>query len=181
MSQNFTLTEISILNNGGLDISAACSARAKTFLNNVPPTRYTPLNPYPKNTQFQLDMRRKCEILKYAGSGSQQTNSLSKKKQYANLVSNIGTRTIVQNSIEISGSQIITKKINQINTGARGNQYTCTQDRTLPTLTSACDVPGPIQTLIYDPSMNLYNYQNNTRIFSSNLNEYDLLGMSQNN
>jgi hypothetical protein len=154
MSENYNLTEITLLNSGGLDISAACSARSYKFLNNVPPTRYTPLNPYPKNTQMQLDMRRKCEILKYAGSGSQQTSSLSKKQRYANLVTNIG---------------------------ARGNQYTCAQDRTIPTLTTACDVPGPIQTLIYDPSMNLYNYQNNTRIFSSDLNEYDLLGMSQNN
>ena len=156
MSENYTLTEITLLNSGGLDISAACSARTNKFLNNVPPTRYTPLNPYPKNTQMQLDMRRKCEILKYAGSGSQQTSSLSKKKQYANLVTNIG---------------------------ARGNQYTCSQDRTIPTLTTACDVPGPIQTLIYDPSMNLYNYsyQINTRNFPSDLNEYDLLGMSQNN
>lgn len=156
MSENFTLTEITLLNSGGLDISAACSARANAFLNNVPPTRYTPLNPYPKNTQFELDMRRKCEILKYTGSGSQQTSSLSKKQQYANLVSNINMAT-------------------------RGNQYTCTQNRTIPTLTSACDVPGPIQSLIYDPSMNLYNYQNNARVFSSDLNEYDLLGISQNN
>ena len=158
MSENYTLTEISLLSSGGLDISAACSARANSFLNNVPPTRYTPLNPYPKNTQMQLDMRRKCEIFKYAGnSTSQQTNSLSKKQQYASLVSNL-------------------------NTGSRGTQYTCVQDRTLPTLTTACDVPGPIQTLIYDPSMNLYNYsyQINTRTFPSSSNEYDLLGMNSN-
>lgn len=156
MSQQYTLTNISLLNGSGLDISSACAVRANTFLHNVPPTRYTPVNPYPQFTKLQLDMRRKCEIFKYAGSGgTQQTNSLSKKQQYAGLVSG---------------------------TSSRGTQYTCTQDRTLPTLTSACDVPGPIRVLTYDPSVNLYNYsyQINTRVFPDGGNELSLLGMDSN-
>jgi hypothetical protein len=164
----YTLTEISVLTEGGLDISAACAERAKHFLNNVPPVRYLPINPYPASTKMQLDMRRKCEIFKYAGSGSsQQTNSLSKKRQFANLVTNAGTRTIIRN---------------QENAGTRGTQYTCTQDRTLPTLTSACNVPGPIQILTYDPSVNLYNYsyQINTRVFPDGSNELALLGQDLN-
>jgi hypothetical protein len=158
MSQQNTLTDITLLNGSGLDISSACAVRAEAFLNNVPPPRYTPINPYPKFTQMQLDMRRKCEIFKYAGSGSaQQTNTLSKKQQYANLVSNT-------------------------NIASRGTQYTCTKDRMLPTLTSACDVPGPIQTLTYDPSVNLYNYsyQINMRVFPGGGNELDLLNMDSN-
>lgn len=158
MSQPLTTTQISLLNGSGLDISAACAVRANAFLHNVPPTRYTPINPYPRFTKIQLDMRRKCEIFKYAGSSSsQQTNTLSKKKQYAYLVSNT-------------------------NTGSRGTQYTCTQDRTLPTLTTACDVPGPVQILTYDPSVNLYNYsyQINTRVFPGNGNELGLLNMDSN-
>lgn len=150
--------EISLLNGVGMDISSACAVRQNTFLHNVPPPRYTPINPYPKNTKRQLDMRRKCEIFKYAGSStSQQTNTLSKKKQYANLVSNI-------------------------NIASRGTQYTCTKDKLLPTLTSACDVPGPIRKLTYDPSVNLYNYsyQINMRVFPSAGNELDLLNMSSN-
>ena len=156
MSGEYTLTNISLLNGVGIDISAACTTRANTFLHNVPPTRYTPINPYPQFTKLQLDMRRKCEIFKYAGSGStQQTNSLSKKQQFASLVSN---------------------------TSNRGTQYTCSQDRFLPTLTSACDVPGPIQTLTYDPSVNLYNYsyQINTRVFPGQSNELSLSGMDSN-
>ena len=156
MSQQYTITQISLLNGGGLDISAACAVRANTFLHNVPPPRYTPINPYPKYTKIQLDMRRKCEIFKYAGSGgTQQTNSLSKKQQYSNLVSS---------------------------TSARGTQYTCTKDKVLPTLTSACDVPGPIRILTYDPSVNLYNYgyQINMRVFPGGGNELDLLNMSSN-
>ena len=172
MSQ-YTLTEISLLNGSTLNISATCAVRANTFLNNVPPIRYLPVNPYPQSTKMQLDMRWKCEIFKYAGSGSsQQTNSLSKKQQFASLVNNTGTRTIV--TVDISSGR------QQINAGSRGTQYTCTQDRTLPTLTTACNVPGPVQILTYDPSVNLYNYssQINTRIFSSGSNEDDLLGMN---
>jgi len=175
MSQQpqYTLTDISVLSEDGLDISAACTERAKYFLNNVPPVRYLPINPYPASTKMQLDMRRKCEIFKYAGSGSsQQTNSLSKKRQFANLVTNAGTRTL----IDISGG------VKQINAGPRGTQYTCTQDQTLPTLTSACDVPGPIQILTYDPNVNLYNYsyQINTRVFPDGSNELALLGQDSN-
>jgi len=158
MSQPLTNVEISLLNGSGTDISEACAVRANTFLHNVPPTRYTPINPYPQFTKLQLDMRRKCEIFKYAGSSSsQQTNSLSKKKQYAYLVSNTST-------------------------GSRGTQYTCTQDRSLPTLTTACDVPGPIKVLTYDPSVNLYNYssQINMRVFPGGSNELALLDMDSN-
>ena len=167
MSQpEFTLTQISMLSEGGLDISAACTERANHFLNNVPPFRYLPINPYPQFTKMQLDMRRKCEIFKYAGSGStQQTNSLSKKQQFASLVTNTGTRTIIEN---------------QQNAGPRGTQYTCVQDRTLPTPTSACDVPGPIQILTCDPNVNLYNYRINTRVFSDGSNELALLGQDSN-
>jgi len=169
MSQpEFTLTQISMLSEGGLDISAACTERENHFLNNVPPSRFNLINPYPQFTKMQLDMRRKCEIFKYAGCGStQQTNSLSKKQQFASLVTNTGTRTIVEN---------------QQNAGPRGTQYTCTQDRTLPTLTTACDVPGPIQILTCDPNMNLYNYsyQINTRVFPDGSNELALSGQDSN-
>ena len=156
--QQITLMQISLLNGAGLDMSAACAVRANTFLHNVPPTRYTPPNPYPQFTKLQLDMRRKCEIFKYAGSGStQQTNSLNKKQQYSLLVSNA-------------------------NKVSRGTQYTCSQDRMLPTLTSACDVPGPISILTYDPSVNLYNYssQVNSRIFPSAEDSLNLSGASSN-
>ena len=157
-SQQITLMQISLLNGAGLDMSAACAVRANTFLHNVPPTRYTPLNPYPQFTQLQLDMRRKCEIFKYAGSGGiQQTNSLSKKQQYSLLVGNT-------------------------NKASRGTQYTCMQDRTLPTLTSACDVPGPIRILTYDPSATLYNYssQTNSRNYPSASDSLNLSGASAN-
>ena len=42
--------------------------RQKMQLLNIPPTRYTPISPYPMYTRFQLDMRRKTEILKYSAN-----------------------------------------------------------------------------------------------------------------
>lgn len=125
------------------DLSGACAVRAYTMLNNVPPTRYTPTNPYPQYSQIQLDMRRKIEIFKYAGKDHQQSNSLTQKQQWSLLANNASR-----------GSN-------------RSSQYYCSSDRLLPTLSSACDVPGPIITLTYDPSMILYNYtsQINSRTF----------------
>jgi hypothetical protein len=116
------------------DLSFSCAAREKAMLNNVPPTRYTPVNPYPQYSQIQLDMRRKIEIFKYAGKESQQTNSMTKNQKWALLANNAARGT------------------------NRSNQYYCAADRLIPTLSSACNVPGPIITLTYDPSMILYNY-----------------------
>ena len=42
------------------------------------------------------------------------------------------------------------------------NLTTCTSDLYLPTLSSSCDVPGPVITLQYDPTVPLYNYAQNT-------------------
>jgi hypothetical protein len=125
------------------DLSKACAVRASAMLNNVPPTRYTPVNPYPQFTQTQLDMRRKIEIFKYAGKDSQQSNSMTKNQQWSLLANNAARGT------------------------NRSSQYYCASDRLIPTLSSACDVPGPIITLTYDPSMILYNYasQINSRTF----------------
>lgn len=117
-----------------MDLSMACTARANAMLNNVPPTRYTPVNPYPQYSQTQLDMRRKIEIFKYAGKDYQHSNSMTKKQKFSLLANNAAR-----------GSN-------------RSNQYYCYADRLIPTLSSACNVPGPIVTLTYDPNVILYNY-----------------------
>jgi hypothetical protein len=136
-------TTTNATNSSESDLSFSCAAREYAMLNNVPPTRYTPVNPYPQYSQTQLDMRRKIEIFKYAGKDYQQTNSLTKNQQWALLANNASRGT------------------------NRSNQYYCAADRLIPTLSSACNVPGPIITLTYDPSMILYNYasQINSRTF----------------
>ncbi len=45
---------------------------------------------------------------------------------------------------------------------ASTNIYTCANDLYIPSLSSSCDVPGPVITLQYDPTVPLYNYALNT-------------------
>lgn len=107
--------------------------RTRFFLLNQPIPRYTPVSPYPQYTKFQLDMRRKAEILQYkknSTQGMQQT----KTQKYSQIM----------NSNRYSNSKTI-----------------CTEDLLKPQSTTSSDVPGPPMILYYDPKIPLYNYQTN--------------------
>lgn len=111
-------------------------------LNNIPPVRLElQASPYSLGfTKPQLDMRRKVEILKYSSNTqSSQTNNPTRKQKYAQIMS--GQVKI------LSPSQI-----------AQFDAGLCPNDDTLPSLTSSCDVPGPIMTLQLDNSVPLYNF-----------------------
>ena len=84
-------------------------------------------------TQNQLDMRRKAEILQHNKNASK-VGGLSQSQKYANA----------------------------INKNAKAVTTTCGSDLYLPSLSSSCDVPGPVITLQYDPAVPLYNYAKNT-------------------
>lgn len=115
--------------------------RAKSLIH-VPPSRFTLVSPYPNFTQSQLDMRRKVEILKYNGNKQNtKTNILTKKEQFALLSKGKSSAKISQYTITNNKS---------------GN--TCASDLTKPTLTSSCNVPGPLIYLQLDSSVPLYNY-----------------------
>ena len=106
----------------------------------VPPSRFNLVNPYPLFTQSQLDMRRKVEILKYNGNKQNtKTNNLTKKEHLALL------------SRGRTNSQI--SQYNIFN-----NAKVCVSDLTKPTITSSCNVPGPLIYLQYNPDVPLYNY-----------------------
>lgn len=103
----------------------------------IPPSRFNLVNPYPLFTQSQLDMRRKVEILKYNGNKQNtKTNNLTKKEHFALL------------SRGRTNSQI----------SRYNNTNVCVSDLTKPTLTSSCNVPGPLVYLQYNPDVPLYNY-----------------------
>lgn len=86
-------------------------------------------SPYPTFTQYQLDMRRKVEILKYIPTTvSTQTNSDTKSQKWSKLVQ--------KNS----------------------NKKTCIINDNIRVPTSSSDVPGPVIDLYYDPNVPLYNY-----------------------
>jgi hypothetical protein len=118
-------------------------------LYNVPLGRYTPINPYSSGnyTQFQLDMRRKTEILKYSSNkSSAQTNNLTKRQKFA-LLARGGIPSPPQSNMSYSLTD-------------------CLVDKTLPTPTSSCDVPGPVMYLYADESVPLYNFSDfNTRTY----------------
>jgi hypothetical protein len=107
------------------------------MLNPTPPKRYIPTTPYLTNTQFELDMRRKAEILKYQKNNSQ-TNQQTKKQKFTYLVSK-----------PTGGITTSSTKARQC--AAYDNLY-----KPLPNYFSG--VPGPTSLLWYDASIPLYNY-----------------------
>lgn len=116
--------------------------RANTAKYNVPPSRINIPSPYPGHTKMQLDMRRKAEILKYNGVGqSSKTNAQTKTQLYSYLSNNAVNSNVSQYSLKYA-----LKDVN------------CSINKNIPTLTTACDVPGPPMYLYNDPNVPLYNY-----------------------
>ena len=120
--------------------------RRKMQLLNIPPTRYTPISPYPQFTQFQLNMRRKVEILKYSASNTNsKTNNFTKSERWKQLVSgNYQRRTIPQYDIA--------------NSVTNNNIIDCSSNDLIPHPTSSSGVPGATMLLYQDPNVPLYNY-----------------------
>jgi hypothetical protein len=123
---------------GFLNLSSICFQRKQLQLFNKPLPRYTPISPYPEYTQFQLNMRRKAEILKYSSNtSSSQTNNLTRKEKWARLANSKNNKIVY-----------------------------CPNDLSLPTLSSSCDVPGPITVLYNDNSIPLYNFASKTAAYA---------------
>lgn len=113
--------------------------RKKGLLFNVPPTRFTPVSPYESNfTQYELDMRRKVEILKYKKNT---VGALSKKQQFSQAIRGATQRR------NYSQTQIA-----DIQVGGN-NQISCP-----PTISTSAGVPGPAFYLSLDANVPLYNY-----------------------
>jgi hypothetical protein len=131
-----------------LNLTNLCYQRRQQMLFNVPLSRNElQTSPYlatatkPAYKKQQLDMRRKAEILKHSSNTtSSQTNLLSRKEKWA--------------------------QISRANYS--GNILFCPDDITIPTLSSACDVPGPITVLFNDPTVPLYNYATKTNSYGIN-------------
>jgi len=115
--------------------------RKKGLLFNVPPTRYTPENPYLQNpslTQYELDMRRKVEILKYKKNT---VGSMSRKQTFAQAIKGATQRRNYSKTLIAdfaSGNNVVTP---------------CP-----PTISTAAGVPGPAFYLSLDETIPLYNY-----------------------
>ena len=115
--------------------------RKKGLLFNVPPVRFTPISPYELNsslTQYQLDMRRKVEILKYTKNT---VGSMTKKQVFAQAIKGATQRR------NFSQTQILALQ------NGEGSDVVCP-----PTISTAAGVPGPAFYLSLDPNVPLYNY-----------------------
>lgn len=116
--------------------------RKKGLLFNVPPVRFTPISPYelnPSLTQYQLDMRRKVEILKYKKNT---VGSMTKKQVFTQAIKGATQRR------NFSQTQIA-----ELQNGL-GSPVVCP-----PTISTAAGVPGPAFYLSLDPNVPLYNYE----------------------
>jgi len=138
----------------------AINQRERMALLNIPPPRYNNLATNPYNlrdisnsnqyfNQYQLDMRRKVEILKYSSNRmSTQTNSLTKSQKYAQLVNgSYQQRTYPQSYM----NKILADLSNGI------PLQPCP---TVPTPSTSCDIPGPTISLMEDNNVPLYNLTN---------------------
>ena len=143
--------------------------RKNGLLFNVPPTRYTPENPYLQNpslTQYELDMRRKVEILKY----KKNTNGgMTKRQTFTQAIKGATQRrnySQTQVADFASGNNVVTP---------------CP-----PTISTAAGVPGPAFYLSLDTTVPLYNYTVNRTYATENqvdtetkwiyTTEYDIFG-----
>lgn len=135
--------------------------KRRNALNNIPFSRYNnidaSLNPYlqinPSTnatyTKFDLDMRRKAEILTYSGNRSARfTNNLTKKELWSQLVKgSYQQRTY--------SAAFIAE-----NTLPNGTVQLCPSGTLIYTPTTASDVPGSVINLYNDPNVPVYNLVN---------------------
>ena len=123
-----------------LTICNQLKQRQRFLMNTPPPTRMTPVSPYPIFTKIQLDMRRKFEILQYNKNASQ-TNKKTKSQKFSSVVSS-------RNNVNV--------------------RVPCTENLFKPTWTTASNIPGSPMILHYDQTVPIYNYQTVQNPYSTN-------------
>lgn len=126
-----------------ISLNNVCNIKRFQMLYNTPPYRYTPTSPYPQYTQEQLNMRRKAEILKYMSNNqNSKANGTTKSKAWSSLINNRTNRPSI----------------------------VCNQNQDMiPTPTYCSDIPGPIQLLVRDTTIPLYQYTTNTNAYGITL------------
>lgn len=148
--------------NINMNLDLICNLRKRQQLFAMPSFRATPVSPYPQYTQQQLDMRRKAEILQYAGNRmNTKTNSLTQKERYAQILSGkYQSKPYTKTYTETSKYELdrVADLYQVVVTRTQNPDQICPLDDMIPTPTSSSDVPGPIINLYNDKSIPLYNY-----------------------
>lgn len=140
-----------------LDLTDLCTQRSKKQQMHIPTNRFETESPYTTNayTQFDLDMRRKAEILQYSNaSSSNKTNDLTKKQKLSEFAKN-------KSNLKISkkNESFYNRDINLYQTfhSIRTSDNSC-PNVVIYTNSSHSDVPGNIN-LYKDNSVPLYKYK----------------------
>jgi hypothetical protein len=166
-----------------ISLNNICNQRRQQMLFTIPPTRYNPESPYPTYSQKQLNMRRKAEILSYtAARCNTKTNNYTKAEKYALLVSGKNQKQsfttlfepsfgVVYYPTTVQGNIFEIKKNTTVNVFdfnvITANIISCAPNNNMvPTPTSSSDVPGPIEYLVKDLTVPLYNYATNVNAYS---------------
>lgn len=152
--------------NINMDLPTICNLRKRQQLFAMPSFRATPISPYNGTiTQTQLDMRRKAEILKYAGNRmNTKTNSLTKQQRYNQVISGKYQSRPYITTYTDTVTYVYDKQLDMeipiiTHTPVYSNpDPDCPLDDMIPVPTSSSDVPGPIIQLYNDSSIPLYNY-----------------------
>ena len=151
--------------NVNMNLELICNLRKRQQLFAMPSFRATPISPYPQYTQQQLDMRRKAEILQYAGNRmNTKTNSLTQTGRYSQIISGkyqsrSYTTTYTETASYVYDKVLKMDRVVITRTPVYSNpDPTCPLDNMIPVPTSSSDVPGPIINLHNDTSIPLYNY-----------------------
>lgn len=143
---------------GDQNICTTEQNRRNSVVFNIPKVRYTPINPYAFGyTQAQLDMRRKAEILQYNNTS---TGKITKKQSWANVIKGSTQRR-----------NFSSYYIKSIQDGTLTPEQICPNDISIPTLTTASDVPGKPMLLYYDATIPLYNYTTQQIVYAKQNNE----------
>lgn len=135
-------------------IISLCAQRKKQQLFNIPPSRIEIVSPYENTniTKFQLDMRRKAEVLKHDKSNTKH-NNLTKKQKFAQVI--IGSAPPIPNKYirNITEPNLLPTPVLCNNT-----------DLPITTTSSASGVPNDyisgVNILYSDPTIPLYNFIN---------------------
>ncbi len=153
------------MSNVNMNLELICNLRKRQQLFAMPSFRANPISPYPQYTQQDLNMRRKAEILQYAGNRmNTKTNSLTQTGRYAQLISGKYQSRSFTTTYTETASYVFDKvlQMDQVvitRTPVYSNpDPSCPLDDMIPRPTSSSDVPGPIINLYNDASIPLYNY-----------------------
>ena len=148
-----------------LALKTICDQRRRQQLSNVPPSRIEVLSPYEttRYTKFDLDMRRKAQILKYNQLNTQ-VNNLSNNQKWSQLVKGNAAKVSPFNPNVFLGADIVPKYTPDVILDLEKNKIVaCLPSGALiRTNPSASGVPpDPKVPFLYDDeTVPLYNYVN---------------------